>query len=497
MSPVPSVLGTVYLVGAGPGDPELLTLRAKSLLERAEAVVYDYLVDSSILKHCSPGVHLVDVGKRPSKPVDQEDINELLGSLARRYSVVVRLKGGDPFVFGRGGEEAAALTLRGIRFEVVPGVSSAIAVPAYAGVPVTHRGVAQGFLVITGHVKDGAKLGVNWEAVCALKVTLVVLMGVAHRAEIAAGLLGAGMDPSTPCLAGTWGTTSAQVSLRMRLDELAEAAVFSPAVIVVGGVAALDFSWFESRPLSGLAVVLTRAEEVDGRFSSKLRELGAEVIAAPVIAISPPSDGGKGLREAIGNLDSYTWVVFTSANAVRALIEGLSDLRVLGRAKIAAIGTGTANAIHSYRIGVDFTPSRFVGEALVEEFPSGTGKVLLPRARVAREVVPEGLAAKGWSVEVVEAYETTRPPALTEVEVLGRAHLVTFTSSSTVEGYLETYGKEALPQAVGVIGPITRHSAESRGIEITFEAEVHDLDGLVDATVAWWTSLGSHYGSSL
>lgn len=495
MNPVSSVPGTVYLVGAGPGDPGLLTLRGKALLERAEAVVYDYLVDSSILQHCSPNAHLVDVGKRPSKPVAQEEINELLLSLAGRYSVVVRLKGGDPFVFGRGGEEAEALTARGIRFEIVPGVSSAVAVPAYAGVPVTHRGVAQGFLVITGHVKDGAKLGVNWEAVCSLKLTLVILMGVAHRAEIAAGLLGAGMDPATPCLAGTWGTTSSQVSLRMRLDELGTAQISSPAVIVVGGVAALDFSWFESRPLSGLSVVLTRAEEVDGRFSSKLRELGALVIAAPVIAISPPSDGGKGMREAISHLERYSWVVFTSANGVRAFLGGLSDLRALGGVKIAAIGTGTANAIRAYRIGVDFTPSRFVGESLVEEFPPGTGRVLIPRARLAREVVPEGLTAKGWSVEIVEAYETTRPLALVESDLLGGAHLVTFTSSSTVEGYLDAYGKEALPQAVGVIGPITRQSAESRGIEVTFEAEVHDLDGLVDATVEWWTSAKSPNGS--
>ncbi len=481
---------TVFLVGAGPGDPDLLTLRAAELIRSADAVVYDYLVEESILRMCRGDAELIDVGKRPSRPMSQEKVTEVLISAAKRHQKVVRLKGGDPFVFGRGGEEALALIAEGIRFEVVPGVTSAVAVPTYGGIPVTHRGIASSFTVLAGHSKDAGPLAFDWQSLANLGGTLIFLMGVAHRKEISSGLIEAGMDPKTPVSAITWGTRSDQVKVSVTLDELGEAKVVSPAVIIIGWVNTLDLNWFEPRPLAGLRVVVTRAEgssqsEAERRFS----QLGASVILAASIEIAPPSDDGLAMDDAIRSLSKYDWVVFTSQNAAARFLQRIPDLRKLAGIKIATVGPATESEVRSHAIGVDLIPSRSVGEALVGEFPLGPGRVLFPRAKVAREVVTAGLSEKGWQVDVVEAYQTVSAAGEFDLEQISTAHLVTFTSGSSVKGFIDRFGRDALPKAVGSIGPITSDAARSLGIDVTFEALRFDLTGLCDATIEWWKSI--------
>ncbi len=481
---------TVYLVGAGPGDPDLLTLRAAELIRTADAVVYDYLVEESILRMCRGDAELIDVGKRPSRPMSQDRVTEVLLGAAKRHKSVVRLKGGDPFVFGRGGEEALALIGQGIRFEVVPGVTSAIAVPTYAGIPVTHRGIASSFTVLAGHSKDAGPLSFDWQSLANLGGTLIFLMGVAHRKEISAGLIDAGMDPKTPVSAITWGTRADQVKVSVTLGDLGEAVVASPAVIVIGWVNSLDLSWFEPRPLAGLRVVVTRVEgssqsEAERRYS----QLGASVIRAASIEIAPPSDHGAAMDAAIKCLEEYEWLVFTSQNAVSRFFQRIPDLRRLAGVKIATVGPATESEVRAYAIGVDFIPSRSIGESLVNEFPQGTGKILFPRAKVARDTVTTGLADKGWKVDMVEAYQTVSATGVFDLEQIKTAHLVTFTSGSAVKGFIDRFGRDVLPKAVGSIGPITSDAARSLGIEVTFEAKRFDLAGLCDATIDWWGSI--------
>jgi uroporphyrinogen III methyltransferase/synthase len=519
--------GTVYLVGAGPGDPGLVTVRGAEILGACDAVVYDRLAPAELLALAPPHAERFDVGKRPrhlqgapreggdssgDSRAEQEEINELLVSQARLGRVVVRLKGGDPFVFGRGGEEAYALAMAGIPFEVVPGVSAAVAVPAYAGIPVTNRGLSESVTVVTGHGEDGGP-GVDWERLGLLSGTLVVLMGVTHRAEIVKGLIAGGRDPSTPVAIVRWGTRPDQVTVRTTLERLPEVEVRPPATIVVGEVAGLNLAWYESRPLFGWKVVVTRARERASELSSILRAKGAGVVELPVIQYAPPPDGGAALERALGRLEEFGWVVFTSAQGVRALFGALAeaggDARRLGGVRVAAIGPGTATALREKGIVADLVPETFVAESLLEAFPeptdpappSGPGwsqsrfsvssgerqwsrRVLIARAAVARDVLPEGLAAKGYQVEVVPAYSTVRPqvdPAT--AELAKRSQAVAFTSSSTVEGFVELLGRDAVPPVVACIGPVTAATARSLGIEPAVVASEHSVPGLVDALV--------------
>ncbi len=400
-------------MGGGPGDPGLLTLRGAELLRRADVVVHDRLADPRLLELAPPAAERIDVGKSPGAPVAQEAINALLVDRGRDGRTVVRLKGGDPFVFGRGGEEALALAAAGVAFEVVPGVTAAVAAPAYAGVPVTHRGLSTSFTVVTGHSRFSVDRETNWGALAAAGGTIIVLMGVAHRAEIARRLIAGGLDPATPAVAVTWGTRADQTTVRTTLDGLGVAELEPPAAIVIGAVAGLDLAWFERRPLFGRRVVVTRARLQASRLSERLAELGAEPIEVPAIEVADPSDGGAGLRAAAGRLTAgdYDWVVFTSPRAVERLVPLLRDARAFGAARIAAIGPGTAGALTGYGLVADLVPEEFVAESLVAAFPAGTGRVLVPRAAVARDVLPGGLAAKGWRVEVVEAYRTGCGPA--------------------------------------------------------------------------------------
>jgi uroporphyrinogen III methyltransferase/synthase len=479
---------TVYLVGAGPGDPGLITVRGAEVLGRAEVVVHDRLADSRLLLLAPPGARRVDVGKAPGGPVDQEQINRLLVDEGRAGRVVVRLKGGDPFVFGRGGEEAEALTAAGVAFEVVPGVTSAIAVPAYAGVPVTHRGRATSFTVVTGHSRHSVDVDTNWEALAAAGGTIVVLMGVAHRGEIARRLVDGGLDPATPVVAVRWGTRPDQHRVRVRLDQLADTPLEPPVTIVIGAVAGLDLRWYETRPLFGRRVVVTRARTQASGLAGRLKDLGAGVVEVPAIAIEGPADGGAGLDRGAAGLaaGAYTWLVVTSANAVDAILSRVPDRRRLAGVSVAAVGPATAAALADCGVPADLQapPGRERAEGLLGVFPAGPGRVLFPRAAGGRDTLVEGLAAAGWEVDLVEAYRTVPaavdPPARAEV---ARADAVCFSSASTVEGLVSAVGLSGVPPVVVCIGPVTAAAAESAGLRVTAIADQASVDALAEAVV--------------
>lgn len=484
---------TVYLVGAGPGDPGLLTVRGAALLARADVVVHDRLSAASLLDLAPADAARIDVGKAPGRARrSQAQINELLVDHGARGRTVVRLKGGDPTVFARGGEEAMALRDAGVPFEIVPGVSSAIAAPAYAGIPVTQRFSSTSFTVVTGHEDptSGEHGSVDWDAVARVGGTIVVLMGVGRVAEICRRLIDAGRSPDTPAAAVRWGTRADQHTTRATLATLADHDLASPSVLVIGAVAGLDLGWFEHRPLFGVRVVVTRTRAQASETVARLRELGAEVVEVPVIEIAAPDDDGAALRAAVRDASSYDWVVLTSPNGARRFVAALDacelDGRALAGARLAAIGPGTAAALAEAHLRADLVPDRFVAEGLLAAFPaapSDGGRVLLARAAVARDVLPEGLAALGWEVHDVPAYRTVpRVPDEATSDAVAAADVVTFTSSSTVTNYLAA--GLAVPPVVACIGPITAATARDAGLAVAVEAEVHTIDGLVDALVA-------------
>ena len=477
---------TVYLVGAGPGDPGLLTVRGAEVLARADVVIYDRLSVASLLELAPKRAERISVGKTPRGPsTPQEEINRLLVEHGAAGREVVRLKGGDVFVFARGGEEAEALQDAGVDFEIVPGITSAIAVPAYAGVPVTHRGLSTSFTVVTGHEDPWAATETDWDAVARVGGTIVVLMGAATRGEIARRLIEAGRPPDTPVVAVRWGTRPNQSTVRTTLAGLGAAPVESPSTIVIGAVAALALGWFERRPLLGRSVIVTRAREQASELRRRLEALGAEVVEIPTITIEPLEGVGLADRLAAG----VDWVVCSSPNAVRALATELHDARDLGRAKVAAIGPGTAVALETFGVRPDLLPERNVAEGLVDVFPPGPGTVLLPQAADARPVLAEGLQAKGWTVDVAVAYET-RPAGIEEADLVRArtADAITFTSSSTVSNFVAGAGLDALPSTVVAIGPVTAETARELGVPVTAVADPHTIDGLVDAVVATLTS---------
>ena len=479
---------TVYLVGAGPGDPGLLTVRGAQVLAAADVVVHDRLSSSALLDLAPPAAERISVGKEPRGPsTPQSEINRLLVEHGRAGREVVRLKGGDPFVFARGAEEAAALTAAGVPFEVVPGISSSVAVPAYAGIPVTMRNVATSFTVVTGHGDPWADTETDWAAVAGLAVsggTVVVLMGVATRSEIAERLVAGGVDPDIPVAAVRWGTRPEQRTVRTTLAGLGEAEVASPAVLVIGAVAGIDLAWFETRPLFGRTVVVTRAREQASTLVTRLGELGAATVELPTIAVTAPSDGGAALAAAASQVHTADWVAFTSVNAVERFLPLVGDVRALGSVQVAAVGPGTSAALEAWHIRPDLVPERAVAEALVAVFPAGRGQVLLPQAAAARPVLAEGLRERGWDVDVVEAYRTVvatpSPGVLAEALT---ADAVTFTSASTVRGYLDVTGGAAVPPVVVTIGPVTSAAAREAGLEVAVEADPHTVDGVVDAVL--------------
>lgn len=495
----------IYLVGSGPGDPGLFTVKGVECLRRADAVVYDRLAPEALLAHARPEVEAIYVGKKPGEPsMSQEEINALLVDLGRAGKTVVRLKGGDPYVFGRGGEEALDLAEAGIPFEVVPGVTSGIAAPAYAGIPVTHRGISTSVAFITGH-EDPTKgeSDVDWGRLANAAETLVLYMGLGRLAEISTELIAGGRDPETPVACIRWGTRADQRIVTGTLESIAgrvtEARLKPPAITVVGDVVALredGLDWFERRPLFGRRVVVTRARAQAGELGRELESLGAEVLEFPTIEIKTPGDF-ESLDGAIRDLDSFDWLVFTSVNGVEAFVERLGhhglDLRAVPRgARVAAIGPATAERVEAAGLRVDMMPEEYRAEALIEvlQGDSLAGKrVLIPRAKVAREILPEKLREAGAEVVVPPAYESVPSnegrERLRELLENGEVDCVTFTASSTVENFVRAFDGGAdklLSEAkVACIGPITANTARGYGLRVDVEAAEYTIPGLVDA----------------
>ncbi len=485
--------GIVHLVGAGPGDPGLLTARALELIARADVILHDRLIPSGALEGAREDAELVYVGKAPGRPsVAQEEIGRLLVEHGRAGRRVVRLKGGDPFVFGRGGEEAEALRESGVAFEVVPGVTAGIAGPAYAGVPVTHRDLSSAVAFVTGH-EDPAKEDevLDWDALARFPGTLVFYMGVRRLPEIARRLLAAGRAADQPAAVVERGTLPGQRTVLATLatiaDRAQEAIVGPPSVTVVGEVAALAqrLDWLTARPLHGRTVAVTRARAQASSLAARLRELGAEVVEAPAIRIVP-------LPGPAPDLDRYDLVCLTSPNGVRLLFERLAatgrDARSLAGARVAAIGPGTVRALREHGVLADVVPERFVAEGLVEALSDlPVSRALVARAAEAREVLPDALRERGAEVDVVALYETVAEeldPATREE--LARADYITFTSSSTVRFLLRAAGgAQALDGARLVsIGPVTSATLAEHGLHAEVEAVRHDVDGLLDALLA-------------
>ncbi|HWW45944.1 MAG TPA: uroporphyrinogen-III C-methyltransferase [Acidimicrobiia bacterium] len=474
----------VFLVGAGPGDPGLLTRRGAEVLAAAEVVVYDRLAAPALLELAPPEAERISVGKAPGRAeASQDEINALLVTHAQAGRRVVRLKGGDPFVFGRGGEEAEALRAAGVAFEVVPGVTSALAAPAYAGIPVTHRGLARAVTIVTGHEDPTQEVaGVDWAALARAGGTLVILMGASRIDAIAAALRAGGLPGDTPVAAVQRGTRPDQATLRATLATIGDAAPAAPAAIVVGPVAALDLAWFEQRPLFGRTVVVTRAREQASGLRATLETLGAAVAELPAIVVEP-------LAVTLPDLSRFAWLVLTSANGVEALFAALRaagrDARALAGVRVAVIGPGTAAALDAHGVHADLLPERFVAEALLEAFPapSRPGEaVLVARAAQARDVLPDGLGARGYTVEVLPLYATRPAPPDDEVVAAlhaGRVDAVTFTSSSTVTNFCDAVGPLEHPPLVVSIGPVTSATARERGLHVDAEASEHTIDGLV------------------
>ncbi len=481
---------TVYLVGAGPGDPGLLTRRGAELLGLADVVVHDRLSAVELLELAPEGAERIDVGKAPRQHrMSQDRINALLVERGRAGQCVVRLKGGDPYVFARGSEEAHALADAGVAYEVVPGITSALAVPAYAGIPVTQRFSSTSFTVVTGHEDPASGDGtVDWDALARVGGTIVILMGVGRWAAIAQRLLAAGRSPDTPAAAVHWGTRPEQHTTRATLATLGDHRLDAPSVIVVGPVAAQELSWFERRPLFGRSVVVTRSRAQASALSQRLVGLGAEVIEAPTIAVAEPVDRGAGLRQAMAHVRDYDWLVLTSTNGVAHTLAHIRDGRDLADVRIAVVGTGTGAALADHRIEADLVPERFYAESLLDAFPAPPatgGRVLVSTAEAARPVLPDGLRASGWEVDVVDAYRTV--PVVPDDETVRRivsADAVTFTASSTVTNLCDAIGVERVPENVISIGPITSRTARERGLHVSAEADPHDLDGLVTALLA-------------
>jgi uroporphyrinogen III methyltransferase/synthase len=492
--------GVVYLVGAGPGDPGLLTARAIELIAAADSILYDRLIPAEALAGAREDAELRYVGKQPGEAsVPQHRIHEELVERARRGLSVVRLKGGDPFVFGRGGEEAEALRAAGVTFEVVPGVTSGVAAAAYAGIPVTHRDDASAVAFVTGHEdpeKDEAAL--DWNALARFPGTLVLYMGVKNLPLIAERLQAAGRDPDEPAAAVQRGTQPGQRAVVATLATLAEAVaehgVEPPSILVFGAVAGRreGLAWLERRPLYGKRIVVTRARAQLSRLAGTLRSLGAEVIELPAIRIEPRLDTPE-VRDAIGAISTYSLVCLTSPNGVSLLFEAMAahalDARALANATVAAIGPGTAAALAERGVIADIVPERYVAEALAEalEKVDVAGRpVLIARASEARELLPQALADRGAEVDVVALYETVREdPEPEAIEAAQSADYVTFTSSSTVRNLLAAVG-DRFPRSARVvtIGPVTSETARDAGLEVHVEAERHDPAGLVEALVA-------------
>jgi uroporphyrinogen III methyltransferase/synthase len=502
--------GKVYLIGAGPGDPGLLTIKGKDCLTKADVVIYDYLVNPKLLRHAKPEAERIYVGKRRGhKELPQDEINRLLVDKAREGNIVARLKGGDPFIFGRGGEEAEELARHGIPFEIIPGVTSVSAVPAYAGIPITHRDFTSSFVVATGHEdpkKEKSRL--SWENLAKTE-TVVFLMGVKNIEENMRKLVEFGKPRETPVAIISWGTHPAQRTVTGTIGDVVELVkanpVKAPAVIVVGEVVRLRdvINWFETKPLFGKKVLVTRARKQSGPLVELLEAEGAEVIEFPTIEVFPP-DSWDELDGAIRNLNNYHWVIFTSVNGVHFFFERFrslkKDIRELKGIKFAAIGEPTAKEIAGLGLAIDMIPADFKAEGLLENFRKGDirgKKILIPRAKEAREILPEELHRLGADVSVVTAYQTKKPLIDNVAEVRqmlkrGRIDLVTFTSSSTAKNFFSLLGRDekVLSNLVtACIGPITADTVRKFGKEPEIICKKYTVEDLVKEVVHYFENI--------
>ncbi len=492
--------GICYIVGAGPGDLGLVTLRAKELIESAQIVFFDYLCNPEMLKWAAQGAEVVYVGKKAgAHTLKQEEINALLVEKTRDGKRVVRLKGGDPFVFGRGGEEAEALADAGLRFEIVPGVTSAIAAAAYAGIPVTHREHASQLTIFTGH-EDPAKpdSALDYKKLAETAGTKVMLMGVERIGAITESLLAHGASAQLPVALVRWGTTGRQKTLRGTLADIAKKAADSafepPAVAIFGDVVKLRsrLDWFEKRPLFGKRIVVTRTRKQAGALGASLRELGADVLEMPTIRVEPPKDL-LAFGELVQDAHTYDWIVFTSANGVTAFFEMFykifKDAREIGGVRIAAIGPATARAVREYHLTVDAQPDEYIAEAVVgalqKEGSVENSRILLARAEKARDALPRELTKLGAIVDEAIAYRTV-PETEDLTGAVARfkeegADLITFTSASTVENFMAL--KLPIPPTLQTasIGPVTSAAMREHGVKVDIEAKDYDIPGLLKA----------------
>jgi uroporphyrinogen III methyltransferase / synthase len=484
----------VYIVGAGPGDPDLITWKGRKLLAAADSILFDHLANELLLDLAPKNCERIYVGKKKAvHAFPQEEICAMMIERARRGLTVVRLKGGDPFIFGRGGEEAEALADAGIPFEVVPGVTSPLGIAAYSGVPLTHRDHTKVVTFVTGHGVEG----VDWGKV-GQSETLVIFMGIWAIRGIADAIIANGRSGDTPAIVVRWGTRPDQETLTGTLatiaDKIDEAHLKPPATVIIGEVVRLHqkLSWFEKLPLFGKRIVVTRAQDQAGELSERLRCLGADAIELPVISIQPPQDSAR-LDHAIAHLADYDWLIFTSVNGVRSFVEHLDrsplDLRSL-KAKICAIGPATRRAIEDLHLKVDLMPTEYVAENLVATFAAEqlNGKlILLPQAALARDVIPVELSKLGAKVDVVEAYCNSVPEDTAararEIFTTGtKPHWITFTSSSTVDNTISAAGRPALEGVrIASIGPVTSSTVRKHGLNVDVEAKNFTLDGLIQA----------------
>ncbi|MBF0200189.1 MAG: uroporphyrinogen-III C-methyltransferase [Desulfamplus sp.] len=506
----PPSRGKVYLIGAGPGDPGLITVKGADCIARADVIVYDYLASPELLRYAKKDAEIIYVGKRGGDhTMPQERINELLAEKGARGNLVARLKGGDPFIFGRGGEEAEVLIEKGVPFEIVPGVTSAVAAPAYAGIPLTHRGHASSVSLITGH-EDPKKSqsSLRWDAFAESGSTLVFLMGVKNLPNITEKLMANGKSPDTPVALVRWGTTTRQQTVAGTLenivDRVEKAGLKAPAVIVVGDVVSLrdKMGWFEERPLFGKSIVVTRARAQASSFVSALRELGARCIEIPTIEVVEPEDKSP-LESAVENIGAYDWIVFTSVNGVKFFFDTLlasgKDVRSLGNIKCACIGPVTRDELMKYGITCDVLPRSYRAESVIEAFSHMDmvkKKILLPRAREARTILPEELSGMGAEVDEVTAYVTRQVEeereTITELLENGEVDMVTFTSSSTVKNFKALFTPENFPSLmdsvkIASIGPITSDTAREEGLEPHITASEYTIPGLVRAIVDYYS----------
>lgn len=502
--------GRVYLVGAGPGDPKLLTLRGKECLEQADVVLYDYLANPVLLSHAPPQAERIYVGRRGKGQYQpQEATNRLLVERANQGQVVVRLKGGDPFVFGRGGEEAEALAAAGVYFEVVPGVTAAVAAPAYAGIPVTHRTMASTVTFVTGHEDpDKSATALEWPRLASSHGTLVFLMGMKNLSSIVSNLLAEGRPSATPVALIRWGTRAGQRTVVGTLADIVEksqqAKMEPPTVVVVGEVVKLreQLNWFERRPLFGKRVLMTRAKEQAGELAGLLAASGAEPIEGATIQITEPKDWAL-VDQAIAAIGQYDWVIFTSVNGVGQFMKRLHargyDARSLAGLRICCIGPRTAEELARYGVTADVVPAEYQAEgvlATLAESDLSRARILIPRAEVARELLPDDLRARGAVVDVIPVYRTVIPresiEAWKQLLVDRQIDVVTFTSSSTVRNFIELVGGEAqarlLLQSVSVacIGPITAQTAREAGLAVAVMPGENTIPALVEAMAEYF-----------